>query len=85
MIRLGHISFLGLGFINILFALSGERIHLGSPLRDWASLALITGAVTMPLCCALMAWRSRMRPLFAVPVVSMLAGVSLIVAGLLRP
>ena len=85
MIRLGHISFLGLGFLNILFALSADHVHLGRPWFAVASAALVAGGLTMPLCCGLMAWRRNAQPLFAVPVVNLLLGVTLIVTGLLRP
>jgi hypothetical protein len=50
-----------------------------------ASRALIAGGVTMPLCCGLMAWRRDLHLLFAVPVVSLLLGVALIVRGILQP
>jgi hypothetical protein len=85
LIRLGHVSFLGTGLINILFAVSAPAVALSRP---WASVtagALIAGAVTMPACCALMAWRRTLQPVFAVPVLSLLLGVGLAVFGMLRP
>ena len=85
LIRLGHVSFLGLGFLNVLFAFAGARAGLGGPFLGVASWALIIGALTMPLCCALMAWRRTLQPLFAVPVVSLLLGTALVVWGMLRP
>jgi hypothetical protein len=85
LIRLGHISFLGLGIINILFALGGERLRLAPGAGEVASWALIAGGVTMPACCGLMAWRPALQPLFAVPVVSLVLGTALIVLGMLRP
>jgi hypothetical protein len=36
LIRLGHISFVGLGILNILFALSTPRVALSEP---WLSVA----------------------------------------------
>jgi len=85
MVRLGHISFLGLGFTNILFALSAPRIHLPPGLLLLAARALLLGGITMPVSCALMAWRRGMIPVFAVPVVSLAGGAALVVAGFLRP
>ncbi len=85
LIRLGHISFLGLGFLNVLFALAGPRLSLSPAWLALASWSLVTGGVTMPLCCALMAWRRVLQPAFAVPVTSLLLGASLTVLGLLRP
>jgi hypothetical protein len=84
MLRLGHISFVGLGIVNILFAMSVPRLNLGPPLARAASAALIAGAVTMPLCCALMAWRRALWPLFTLPVTSLLVGAALVVIGVVR-
>jgi len=84
LIRLGHISFLGLGFINILFALSGPRIALGPGPMSFASWALIAGGVTMPACCGLMAWRREFYWTFGVPVACLLTGAGLTVVGILR-
>ena len=85
MIRLGHVSFLGLGFINILFAIAAPAVVLFRGAMSVASGALILGAVTMPIGCGLMAWRRGLQPIFAVPVLSLLLGVGLAVAGMLWP
>ncbi len=84
LIRLGHISFLGLGLINILFALSGPRIALGPAALAFASWALVAGGITMPACCGLMAWRRGFYWGFGVPVACLLAGAGLTVVGILR-
>lgn len=81
MIRLGHISFLGLGILNILFASSAARLTLSPALLEVASWAMVVGAVTMPLCCGLLAWRRSWHAAFAVPVTSLLLGAALIVLG----
>jgi len=74
MYRLGHISFFGLGAINLLFWLTMQRIAPSEPLAGIASWAFIVGAVTMPVCCVVMAHRPRAHLIFAVPVVSLIAG-----------
>jgi len=84
LIRLGHISFIGLGFLNILFALSTPRLRLDLPWLSVASWCLVAGGVTMPACCGVMAWRPALHKIFAVPVVALLVGVGVIVAGVLR-
>lgn len=77
--RLGHISFFGLGFVNILFGLTIGVLRLTpTPLLDIGSRCLILGAITMPACCFLSAWRKPFRHLFPIPVVSVLAGVVLL-------
>jgi hypothetical protein len=82
LLRLGHLSFIGLGIVNILFARTAAGLELPSPWPAVASGALIVGGVAMPLCCALMAWRRALQPLFAIPVVSLLLGVGIVVAGM---
>jgi hypothetical protein len=81
MTRLGHISFWGLGFINILFALSVKTVELSGMSVRIASGAFILGLITMPLCCFLTAWRKPFRHLFPVPVVSVLVGIVSLLMG----
>ena len=81
MTRLGHISFWGLGFINILFALSVKGLELSSGNVRIASAAFIVGLMTMPLCCFLTAWRKPLRHLFPVPVISVLTGIVFLLIG----
>ena len=82
MVRLGHISFLGTGLLNLAFAFTfTTRESQAPPLSSWL---FVVGAVTMPLVCFLVAWRDGLRYLFPIPVASLIgAGLSLIVQGLL--
>jgi hypothetical protein len=77
MYRLGHISFFGLGAVNLLFWLSVKNLPAAGPLAEFASGAFIVGAITMPLCCGLMAHFPQARHLFAIPVLSLIAGAVL--------
>jgi hypothetical protein len=77
MYRLGHISFFGLGAVNLMFWLTVKALSISGPLVEVASWAFVVGAVTMPLCCLVMAHFPKAHMLFAVPV------ISLIVAGTL--
>src|SRR5690349_2607792 len=79
LIRLGHISFFGLGLLNALFALTIAVVPVAELLGRLASIGLLTGAITMPLCCFASAWRKPLRCLFPIPVTSLLGAVSLIV------
>ena len=79
MYRLAHISFFGLGAVNLFFYLSVN----GSGLNwfgELASAAFIVGGVTMPVCCWLMASFPKAHAAFAVPVVSLIAGAVLTLA-----
>jgi len=84
MVRLAHIAFFGLGFINLLFALTLGQLGLSAdagPLR-WAAMLLVAGNVAMPTVCYLSAWRLPFRHLFFVPVTCMVFGVGLLVHAL---
>jgi len=81
MARLGHISFFGLGFINIFFAFSAKTLALPETQAQLASAGFVLGAITMPLCCFLTAWRKPFRHLFPIPVLSILLGVVSVLLG----
>jgi len=74
MYRLGHISFFGLGVLNLLFFLTVQHRSPASSLVHFASLAFIVGAMAMPLCCLVMAHFPKAHLIFAVPVVSLILG-----------
>lgn len=73
MLRLGHISFFGIGFINILFALSVQALATED---IWLSpLLLFVGAVTMPILCYLSAFKKIFRHLFFIPTLSVIVAL----------
>jgi hypothetical protein len=74
MYRLGHISFFGLGVLNLLFCLTVQNFSLTGPLIHFASLAFIIGAIAMPICCVVMAHFPKAHMIFAVPVMSLITG-----------
>src|SRR5438876_5323691 len=80
--RLGHISFFGLAIVNFMFYFTVRALSSVNPAAAWASWAFIIGAVSMPLCCLVMAHFPRLRPLFSVPVLSLILGASLTVLTL---
>jgi hypothetical protein len=85
MVRLGHISFFGLGFVNLLFALSVGAAPAPLPLLPLASGAFVVGLITMPVCCYLTAWRSSFRQLFPIPVLSVLFGIVVLLKAWVMP
>jgi len=79
--RLGHIAFFGLGFVNILFALTTR----GLPESAWlvtASQSLVVGAAAMPVCCFLSAWRRGFTRLFPIPVLAVAIGIVTLLANI---
>ena len=76
MIRLGHISFFGIAFINLSFALSAVALGLEERVAV-SSVLFLVGAVCMPLVCYLSAIKTMFRHLFFIPALSVIAGVIL--------
>jgi len=74
--RLAHISCFGLGAVNFFFYFTARTLPAGT-LLQLASSAFIAGAITMPVCCVIMAHFPNTRSLFALPVVSLVAGGAL--------
>ena len=84
MYRLGHISFFGLGAVNLLFCLTVQNFSLAGPLVHFASLAFIIGAIAMPICCVVMAHFPKAHLIFSVPVVSLITGGILTLMELIK-
>jgi hypothetical protein len=83
MVRLGHIAFFGLGFLNLLFALTLLALPAEPEAARLASWGLLAGAVLMPTCCYLCAWRKPLWMLFPVPVTCLGVGTVAMLWGLL--
>lgn len=81
MLRLGHISFFGLGILNVLYATSLHAYPASPAYARIASAGFVVGALSMPTCCFLTAWRASFRHLFPIPVVSVLVGVVGLMGG----
>jgi hypothetical protein len=74
--RLAHISLFGLGAVNFFFYFTARAMP-PSTLLALASSAFIAGAITMPICCLIMAHFPNTRSLFALPVLSLVTGGAL--------
>jgi hypothetical protein len=89
MYRLGHISLFGLGAVNLFFWLTTNELSSTNPLVGIASWTFVVGAISMPLCCVLMAHVPKARLLFAIPVLSLIVGgvatIALVVQNADRP
>ena len=83
--RLGHISFFGLGLLNLMFAATVAQLSLGGSYLRVASDGLVVGLIAMPVCCFLSAWRKPFRHLFPIPVLAVAVGVLAILIGGWRP
>jgi hypothetical protein len=80
LLRLGHISFFGIAFLNLAYAntvwLLGPASHVPA-----ASILLVAGAALMPLVCYLAAWKKPLRHLFPLPALSLAGATLLFIAG----
>lgn len=81
LMRLGHIAFFGLGFLNLIFAATVVQLSLHGRYLQTASWGLVVGAATMPVCCFLTAWRKPLRHLFPIPVLSVTTGIVAVLIG----
>ena len=79
--RLAHISFFGLAAVNFFFYFTAQTLAMSSML-SLASSAFVAGAITMPICCIIMAHFPNTRSLFALPVFSLVTGGVLTIAAL---
>ena len=81
MLRLGHISFFGIGILNVLFALTLSQVALPEPNVSISSAGFVVAVVAMPLCCFLAAWKKPLRHLFPIPVLAVLTGIVPLLLG----
>jgi len=81
LVRLGHISFFGIGLLNLFYGLSLTPLGIADTAGRWGSLSLLVALISMPACCFLTAWRQPMRHLFPIPVLSAGAGIVIILSN----
>lgn len=72
LIRLGHISFFGIGFLNLGLGLTAHILNIDPGV---ASILMIIGAVMMPTVCYLSAYKPTFRHLFFIPAGSVLISI----------
>ena len=70
-----------LGFINFFFAISHQVAGVATGCALPAAIAFTIGAITMPTCCFLSAWKKPFRHLFFIPVGGVATGIILTLAG----
>jgi len=81
MIRLGHIAFFGIGFLNLGLGLTSITLKLESPA---ASVLMIVGAATMPLLCYASAFKPVFRHLFFIPAGSVILSIALVIERMVQ-
>ena len=81
MVRLGHISFFGIGLINLFYALSLGPLGVPHGRAETGAIALLIALIMMPTVCFLTAWRKSFRHLFFIPVLSTACGIGIILCA----
>ena len=76
--RLGHVSFFGLGLLNLATALTARTLGIADNLAV-ASWLMLVGLITMPVVCYVSAFWKPFRNLFFVPVLSVTVGVAVFI------
>jgi hypothetical protein len=76
LIRLGHVSFFGIGFLNLGLGLTAGMIGLSAPV---SSALMLVGAAAMPAVCYASAFKPAFRHLFFIPVGSVLISIILFI------
>lgn len=84
LMRLGHISFFGIAFLNLAFAWTAKQSGWRPP-SAIPAVTLAAAQALMPLVCYLAAWRPGMRRLFFLPVSCVLVGAGGLLLGRVVP
>jgi hypothetical protein len=74
-LRLGHISFFGLGLINLAFVFTARALEIEKEVYT-PSILFIIGIFGMPILCYLSAIKSAFRHLFFIPTLSIIIGIA---------
>ena len=77
MIRLAHIAFFGIGFINMAFCLTVRYLDIRNGITA-PSYLLLVAAITMPVVCYLSAYRAIFRHLFFIPAAGLTVSIALV-------
>jgi hypothetical protein len=81
-VRLGHVSFFGIAFLNFAFVGTIAYLHINQDAIFIPSVLFIVAQITMPSVCLLAAFKKQLRHLFAVPVVSVIAASAIFLFAL---
>jgi hypothetical protein len=81
LLRLGHIAFFGIGFLNLMFGFTLQFMAMPVTYAMIASWGFLLAMVAMPLCCFLTAWHKPLRHLFPVPAIATLVAIIAVLAG----
>lgn len=71
LLRLGHIAFFGVAFLNFAYVATAKWLNIPESTLTTTSLLFVVAQVTMPLVCIGAAFKRQLRHLFVLPVISL--------------
>ena len=83
-VRLGHVAFIALSMINILYGQAIDNVNLPHFLKEAGSYAMIFAAVGIPLGCMTAAFRNKLKYCLALPATSFLVATLIMAWGVMR-
>ena len=81
-LRLGHVAFIALSIINILYGKELASVDLGDNMKNIGSYLMIFGAVGVPITCVSAAFFRKARYFLPLPALAVLIGTIILVIGL---
>ena len=82
-LRLGHVAFIALPIINILYGKELATVDLNDSMKYASSYLMIFGAVGVPITCISSAFIRRIKYFLPLPASAILIGTIILVVGLL--
>ena len=82
-LRLGHVAFIALSIINILYGKELGAVALPVHIKNIGSYLMIFGAIGVPLTCISAAFFRNAKYFLPLPALALLAGISILVIGMI--
>lgn len=84
LMRLGHVSFFGIAFVNFAFAFTVGHLGLKGDLVKTSSILFIVAQIAMPTICYGASVKKVLRNLFFIPVLSLIIGASTLLLAIFQ-
>ncbi len=82
-LRLGHVAFIALSIINILYGKELGAVTLPVHIKNIGSYLMIFGAIGVPTTCISAAFFRKTKYFLPLPALALLAGSSILVIGMI--
>ena len=82
-VRLGHVAFIALSIMNILYGERIQMVNISDGLKLTGSYAMIMAAIGMPLGCMAAAWREKLKYFLVLPASAFMVATLILAVGVL--